>query len=160
MTIVLITALGVGGATVLGAVIGFLFKKASHRFSDIVLAFAAGVMLAAAVIGLILPSVEYGSDLGTLPALLMTVAESICNFLSDETLMCCAFKTDGKLTFALEIGLAVVQPVHLHPVRHVVQQSSGRFHPLIGAELFKENAAVIVLGIVARHQIGEIRLFL
>ncbi len=88
MTIVLITALGVGGATVLGAVIGFLFKKASHRFSDIVLAFAAGVMLAAAVLGLILPSVEYGSELGTLPALLMTVAGifagAVCLSLVDK----------------------------------------------------------------------------
>ncbi len=60
MTEVLITALGVGGATVLGAIIGFLFKKISHRFADIVLSFAAGVMLAAGVIGLILPSIESG----------------------------------------------------------------------------------------------------
>ena len=50
MDMVLLTALGVGGATVFGAAIGFIFKKASHRFSDIVLAFAAGVMLAAAVL--------------------------------------------------------------------------------------------------------------
>lgn len=71
MQIVLLTALGVGGATVVGAVLGFLFKKISHAFSDIVLAFAAGVMLAAAVVGLILPSLEYG---GKLP-LLTTVAE-------------------------------------------------------------------------------------
>ena len=60
MQVVLLTALGVGGATIIGAVIGFIFKKISHRFSDIVLSFAAGVMLAAAVIGLILPSLEYG----------------------------------------------------------------------------------------------------
>ena len=60
MEMVLLTALGVGGATVVGALIGFIFKKASHRFSDIVLAFAAGVMLAAAVLGLVMPSVEYG----------------------------------------------------------------------------------------------------
>lgn len=58
---VLLTALGVGGATVIGAVLGFIFKKISHKFSDIVLSFAAGVMLAAAVIGLILPSLEYGT---------------------------------------------------------------------------------------------------
>ena len=31
--IVLLTALGVGGATIFGSLIGFLFKKASHRFS-------------------------------------------------------------------------------------------------------------------------------
>ena len=51
MEMVLLTALGVGGATLIGAVIGFLFKNISHRFSDIVLSFAAGVMLAAAVLG-------------------------------------------------------------------------------------------------------------
>ncbi len=70
MDLVLLTALGVGGATVIGAVIGFAFKKISHTFSDIVLSFAAGVMLAAAVIGLILPSLEYGGKYG----LLLTVA--------------------------------------------------------------------------------------
>ena len=46
MELVLLTALGVGGATVIGALIGFIFKNISHKFSDIVLAFAAGVMLA------------------------------------------------------------------------------------------------------------------
>lgn len=60
MEMVMLTAVGVGGATVIGALIGFLFKNISHRFSDIVLAFAAGVMLAAAILGLIVPSVEYG----------------------------------------------------------------------------------------------------
>ena len=64
MNMVLLTALGVGGATVFGAAIGFLFKRASHRFSDIVLSFAAGVMLSAAILGLILPSVEYGGKYG------------------------------------------------------------------------------------------------
>lgn len=58
---VVITAIGVGGATVVGALLGFLFKNPSHKFNDIVLSFAAGVMLAAAVIGLVLPSLEYGS---------------------------------------------------------------------------------------------------
>ena len=60
MDIVVLTALGVGGATLIGALIGFCFKEISHKFSDIVLGFAAGVMLAAAVIGLIMPSMENG----------------------------------------------------------------------------------------------------
>ncbi len=64
MEIVLLTALGVGGATVIGAVIGFLFKNLSHKFSDIILSFAAGVMLSAAVLGLIVPSLEYGGRYG------------------------------------------------------------------------------------------------
>ncbi len=61
MELVMLTAIGVGGATLVGAVIGFVFKKISHKFSDIVLSFAAGVMLAAAVLGLIVPSLEYSN---------------------------------------------------------------------------------------------------
>ena len=61
MKLVWLTALGVGGATVLGSLMGFAFKKITHTFSDLVLSFAAGVMLAAAVLGLIVPSVEYGN---------------------------------------------------------------------------------------------------
>ena len=74
MEIVLLTALGVGGATIIGAILGFASKSISHRFSDIVLAFAAGVMLAAAVIGLILPSLEYGGK----SALPVTVVGIFC----------------------------------------------------------------------------------
>ena len=37
MKLVLLTALGVGGATIIGSVVGFCFKKLSHRFSDIIL---------------------------------------------------------------------------------------------------------------------------
>ena len=71
MELVFLTALGIGGATVAGALLGFVFKNISHRFSDLVLAFAAGVMLCAAIIGLILPSLEYG---GGKDGLMMTVA--------------------------------------------------------------------------------------
>ncbi len=77
MTMVLLTALGVGGASVVGALLGFIFKKTTHKFSDIVLSFAAGVMLAASVIGLILPSLEHG---GKYP-LVVTVAGIFCGAL-------------------------------------------------------------------------------
>ncbi|MBR5270937.1 MAG: ZIP family metal transporter [Clostridia bacterium] len=70
MQIVLLTALGVGGATVIGALIGFLFKNTSHKFSDIILGFAAGVMLCAAVIGLILPSLETDGEFAILVCLI------------------------------------------------------------------------------------------
>ena len=66
MDVVILTALGVGGATLIGAVLGFIFKGISHRFSDTVLSFAAGIMLAASVLGLILPSLEYGGEFGIL----------------------------------------------------------------------------------------------
>lgn len=58
MELVLMTALGVGGATIVGAVIGFFVKDVDHRTNDIILGFAAGIMLAAAINGLIVPAVD------------------------------------------------------------------------------------------------------
>ena len=84
MQVVLLTALGVGGATVFGAVIGFLFKKISHKFSDIVLAFAAGIMLAAAVIGLVLPSLEYGGKYGIVTTVIGILCGAVCLNLLDK----------------------------------------------------------------------------
>ena len=84
MEMVLLTALGVGGATAVGAVIGFLFKKMSHKFSDVVLSFAAGVMLAAAVLGLILPSLEYGGNYGLIVTVVGIFAGALCLNLIDK----------------------------------------------------------------------------
>ena len=84
MTMVWITALGVGGATAVGAIIGFIFRKISHKFSDIVLAFAAGIMLAAAVLGLIVPSLEYGGKYGILITVAGIFAGAICLNLIDK----------------------------------------------------------------------------
>ena len=84
MYMVLLTAIGVGAATVIGALIGFAFKNISHKFSDTVLSFAAGVMLSAAIIGLIIPSLEYGGK----HAILITAAGifigAICLNLIDK----------------------------------------------------------------------------
>ncbi len=84
MEMVLLTALGVGGATVLGAVIGFGFKNISHKFSDIVLSFAAGVMLAAAVLGLVLPSLDYGGSWGLLITIAGIFTGAVCLNLVDK----------------------------------------------------------------------------
>lgn len=84
MVTVLLTALGVGGATVIGALIGFAFKNLTHRFSDIVLSFAAGVMLAAAVLGLILPSLDYGGRWGLLYAVVGIFAGALSLNLIDK----------------------------------------------------------------------------
>ena len=84
MTMVLLTALGVGGATLFGALAGFLFRSLSHRFSDIVLSFAAGVMLSAAVLGLILPSVEYGGIYGIWITVTGVFAGAFCLNIIDK----------------------------------------------------------------------------
>ncbi len=61
MKIVFLTALGVGGATAAGALIGFLFKRIASKFADVIIAFSAGIMLAASVFGLIIPALGEGS---------------------------------------------------------------------------------------------------
>ena len=84
MELVLLTAIGVGGATVIGALIGFIFKNISHKFSDIVLSFAAGVMLAAAVLGLIMPSLEYGGKYGVIITVSGIFAGAVCLNIIDK----------------------------------------------------------------------------
>ena len=84
MDMVMLTALGVGGATLFGACIGFIFRDISHRFSDIVLSFAAGVMLAAAVIGLLLPSLEYGGKSGLPGTVVGIFCGALCLNLMDK----------------------------------------------------------------------------
>ena len=84
MEMVLLTALGVGGATVIGSLIGFIFKNISHKFSDIVLSFAAGVMLAAAVLGLVLPSLDYGGKYGLIITVAGIFAGAVCLNLIDK----------------------------------------------------------------------------
>ena len=79
-----LTALGVGGATVFGATIGFLFKNLSHRFYDIVLSFAAGIMLAAAFLGLIVPSIEYGGKYGIITTVVGIFVGAVCMKLIDK----------------------------------------------------------------------------
>ncbi len=84
MKMVLLTALGVGGATVIGSLIGFIFKDLSHKFSDIILSFAAGVMLSASILGLILPSVDYGGKSGLIITITGIFAGALCLNLIDK----------------------------------------------------------------------------
>ena len=84
MQIVLLTALGVGGATIIGALLGFLFKHPSQKFNDIILSFAAGVMLSAAVIGLIIPSLDYGGKYAIIITVVGIFAGAVCLNLLDK----------------------------------------------------------------------------
>jgi ZIP family zinc transporter len=78
------TALGVGGATVIGSMLGFFIKKPTHRLNDIILSFAAGVMLAAAVIGLIIPSLDSDNKLSILITIVGIICGAICLNLIDK----------------------------------------------------------------------------
>ncbi len=84
MGIVALTALGVGGATAIGALIGFFFKNPSHKLNDLILSFAAGVMLSAAVVGLIMPSLENNGAFAVLITAAGIFAGALCLNLIDK----------------------------------------------------------------------------
>lgn len=61
MEIVWISALGLCGATVIGSILGFGIKELPHKWNDSVLGYCAGIMLAAATLGLIVPAFDMSS---------------------------------------------------------------------------------------------------
>ncbi len=126
MQLVLITALGVGMATVVGALIGFLVKRIPHKFNDMVLGFAAGVMLAAAVLGLILPSLEYGGKHGVLLTIL------------------------GILVGALFLNAADRLVPHMHSLAGV-----GEDHERHPGSVEQLNKVLLFVGAIAIHNLPE-----
>ena len=100
-----------GLATVFGALMGFCFKNITHKFSDIALSFAAGVMLAAAVVGLIMPSIEYGTPYMGHYGVIITVAGifagAVClYFIDNAVLLIESFK---KGTYVIEENISAFE---------------------------------------------------
>lgn len=62
---VLISAAALCAATVVGSLAGLAIKRLSHKWNDILLGYCAGVMLAAAFSGLILPASDMVSGAGS-----------------------------------------------------------------------------------------------
>lgn len=57
-----ISAAGLCGATIIGAILGFFIKELPHKWNDTVLGYCAGIMLAASTIGLIVPAFEQANQ--------------------------------------------------------------------------------------------------
>lgn len=100
MEILILTALGVGGATVLGSVFGFIFKEAAKKYAAVAVGLAAGVMLAASVLGLILPALETGGAL----SLVLTVSGVLFGAFSLRALSAVLPKLYGVLGLEKEQG--------------------------------------------------------
>ncbi len=58
------SALGLCGATLIGALLGFFIKNLPKKWNDTILGYSAGVMLAASTIGLIMPAIGMTSGGG------------------------------------------------------------------------------------------------
>lgn len=77
METVILAALAIGGTTLIGTGCGFLFNRVTAVWSNIVTAFAAGVMLAAAAFGLFVPAMEMASGLNVI----LLLAGTACGVL-------------------------------------------------------------------------------
>ena len=152
MELVLLTALGVGGATVIGAIIGFLFKKISHTFSDIVLSFAAGVMLAAAILGLILPSLEYGGKWGIPVTIAGIFAGAFCLSLVDKLVphlhKMVGAEDEGHQNAALSKVLLFVLAIAIHNLPEGIAAGVG-----FGSD--DPTQALLIAGGIALQNIPE-----
>ena len=83
MKMVILIALLVGGSTIIGGAFGLFIGRTSRRFCDGSLSFAAGVMLAAAILGLILPSLGYGGRFGFVTTVFGLFFGAFCVHLMD-----------------------------------------------------------------------------
>ena len=77
----------VGGSTIFGAALGLVFRRTTREFNDGAMSLAAGVMLAAAIIGLILPSLEYSGDFGFITASVGIFLGALCVNLMDRVIL-------------------------------------------------------------------------
>jgi ZIP family zinc transporter len=155
MEIVLLTALGVGGATVIGALIGFLFQNISHRMRDITLAFAAGIMLAAAVIGLILPSLEEGGKYGIIVTVIGIFVGAVVLSLLDKLVphlhMLAGTDIDGHNASAEQNKILLfVLAIAIHNLPEGIAAGVG-----FGGDMSDITHALLIAGGIALQNIPE-----
>ena len=62
MNELVLSAIGVGGSTLIGSLLGYFVKNVSHRTHDAIIGFCAGVMLSAATLGLLVPAFSFQAE--------------------------------------------------------------------------------------------------
>ncbi len=123
--IVILIALFVGGATILGGAFGLVFSKSSRQFCDAALSFAAGVMLAAAMLGLILPSLEYGGKLGFVTTVFGIFLGAFCVHLMDMLVPYVPFFVEGNREESFRRVCLFVMAIALHNLPEGIASGVG-----------------------------------
>lgn len=85
MTEIELTAIGVGGSTLIGSLIGFFVKNVSHRTNDIIIGLCAGIMLSAAVLGLLVPAFDMSGRNVWIPSVGVFAGAMLLNVLDFVT---------------------------------------------------------------------------
>jgi len=105
MTNIWISAVGLCGTTIIGAVLGFFIKELPHKWNDTILGYCAGIMLAASTIGLIVPAFDQTSEwwwvaIGVMAIALHKLPEGMAAGVS----MCSA---NGTTDWSVSLGIAL-----------------------------------------------------
>lgn len=105
---VFLAALIVGGATILGGVIGFLIKRIPKRISELLLCLASGIMLSAAVFSLVEPSVEDGGIItASFGVVLGTVFIGLCERIVPNLHLAQGSENKGELSGVVTFVFAI-----------------------------------------------------
>lgn len=152
----LIATLGTWLVTALGAATVVFFKKPNQKALNLMLGFAAGVMIAASFWSLLQPAIERAEDILTIPAWLVATAGFLCGaffmWVSDKIVFYTRKKADstcGKPDERLNRIIMLVLSITLHniPEGLAVGVAFGTLH---GSNYSAENlmgAIIIAVGI-------------
>lgn len=111
MESVILVALAIGGSTLIGTGCGFMFNRVTPKWNDAVTAFAAGVMLAAAVFGLYVPAMGMVSGINVLLLPLGTICGALLIRLVGGMT---SFIRGGASSFYLHPELLFVLAIIMH----------------------------------------------
>lgn len=120
MLSVILSAAGVGGATVAGALLGFLFKSVSPRHRNMMTSFAAGVMMAASIIGLIVPAIQTVGPKGFIFAVFGLFLGAVAVSFLDRVIpylyrfVGCEYCTDALNTSDVDRAILLVAAISIH----------------------------------------------
>lgn len=113
MNSVIWAAIAIGGSTLLGTASGFLLNRVSDKMNDLSVAFAAGVMLSAAVFGLFVPAMDMAE--GWLSAAVLLGAVCGVLFLRGISALSRKIGGGGMLGRHPELMFVVAIAVHKFP---------------------------------------------
>lgn len=147
MLLVLITAFCIALAALLGALLGMVFGEIPKRINDLIMSFASGIMLCAAVCGLVLPAVEFAKRGGAAIACLGILAGAAFIYAINR-LLPFIFKKSREESSQLSKTLLFVAAIAIH---HFPEGMA------VGVSFCTENTASIVsvAGCIAAQNIPE-----
>ena len=106
METVLCCAVAVGGATVIGTFIGFIWRRGAERHARAILSISAGIMLAAAAESLISPSFS-GGGAGIIGAVIGIFFGAAALFGAERLMPLSSYDASGRSALLFAIAVAV-----------------------------------------------------